>query len=94
MGEVEGVASTWGGGVGGTSVGGALTSARPAASAGESGATDIRQSITWTVYVQYHAHQSKRPWAPEIHRPKNGYGHLQGEAICTIMHIHTNHRII
>ncbi len=45
MGEVEGVASAWGGGVDGTSVGGALTSARPAASAGESGATDIRQSI-------------------------------------------------
>ncbi len=35
------------------------------------------------------------PWALEIHRTKNGGGHLHGEALCTNnAYTHTNHRII
>ncbi len=39
--------------------------------------------LPYTVISRVSANGSKRPWALEIHGPKNGGGRLHGEAICT-----------
>ncbi len=45
-------------------------------------------------YIVYHNLPIKRPWALEIHGPKNEVGVYTEKPFARITHIHTDHRII